>query len=137
MMIAAQDYIEIQNLYALYNHCSDAGDAEGYAGCFTQDGELQVQPRGLSVRSRPKLIEYKHADKADRSALYRRHWNASIHLEQLDADTVRGRAYFIGYNGVPGKLPGMTAHGVYTDTIKKEGGRWLFALRLLVIDGRP
>lgn len=137
MTIAAQDYAEIQNLYALYNHCSDAGDGEGYANCFTPDGEMHVMPRGLVVKSRPRLVEYKHADKAERGGLYRRHWNASIHLEQLDAATVRGRAYFIGYNGTPGKIPSMTAHGVYTDTIKKVGGLWLFALRHLVIDGRP
>ena len=29
--IAAQDYVDIQNLYAYYNLCSDAGDADGYA----------------------------------------------------------------------------------------------------------
>lgn len=135
-MIAAQDYVEIQNLYALYNHCSDAGDGDGYAATFTQDGELQVMPRGLIVKGRADLVAYKQADKADRANLYRRHWNASLHLEQLDADTVRGRCYFQAFNGTPGSLPHMTSNGVYTDTIRKEGGQWRFALRHLAIDGR-
>jgi hypothetical protein len=135
-MIAAQDYVEIQNLYALYNHCSDAGDGQGYADTFTAEGELQVLPRGLIVKGRRDLVEYKHADKADRANLYRRHWNTSLHLEQIDADTVRGRCYFQAFNGTAGNLPHMTSNGVYTDTIRREDGKWLFALRHLVIDGR-
>ncbi|MEI8154537.1 MAG: nuclear transport factor 2 family protein [Hyphomicrobiales bacterium] len=135
-MIAAQDFVEIQNLYAFYNHCSDAGDGPGYAGTFTEDGALQVMPRGLVVKGRANLIAYKQADKAERDQLYRRHWNSSLHLEQVDADTVRGRCYFQAFNGKPGSLPHMTSNGVYTDTIHKVGGRWLFALRHLLIDGR-
>ncbi len=38
--LSAQDYCEIQNLYAHYNLASDAGDAEAYASCFTEDGVL-------------------------------------------------------------------------------------------------
>lgn len=136
MMIAAQDFVEIQNLYALYNHCSDAGDGPGYAATFTEDGELQVMPRGLIVKGRQNLVAYKQADKADRDALYRRHWNSSLHLEQIDGTMVRGRCYFQAFNGTPGSLPHMTSNGVYTDTIRKVDGRWLFALRYLAIDGR-
>jgi hypothetical protein len=136
--ISAQDHAEIHNLYALYNLCSDAGDAEGYAACFTEDGVLEVQPRGLVVRGRAALVAYKQEDKAGRAELYRRHWNASLHLERIDATAVRGRAYYAGYNGVPGSLPSMTSCGVYEDTIRRdaEGGAWRFARRLLVIDGR-
>ena len=32
--ISAQAYVEIQNLYASYNICSDAGDAEGFAAAL-------------------------------------------------------------------------------------------------------
>ena len=136
-MIAAQDYVEIQNLYGLYNLCSDAGDGAGYAGTFTEDGIMEIQPRNKIIQGRADLIAYKLADKAEREHLYRRHWNASLHLERIDADTVQGRCYFQAYNGVPGKLPDVTAHGVYTDTLRKVNGQWRFAKRYLVIDGRP
>ncbi len=136
-MITAQDHAEIHNLYALYNLASDAGDAPTYAGCFTEDGALEVQPRGLVVRGRPALVAYKHADKAGRATLYRRHWNASLHLERIDAATIRGRAYYAGYNGEPGSLPAMSSCGVYEDRLTRGAdGVWRFAHRLLTIDGR-
>jgi ketosteroid isomerase-like protein len=136
-MISAQDNADIHNLYALYNLSSDAGDAETYAGCFTEDGALEVQPRGLIVRGRSALVDYKNADKAGRGKLYRRHWNASLHLARIDATTVAGRAYYAGYNGEPGKLPSMTSCGVYEDRLTQGAdGGWRFAHRLLLIDGR-
>ena len=36
--LTAQDFVEIQQLYAKYNWTLDAGDAEGYASTFTADG---------------------------------------------------------------------------------------------------
>ena len=48
MSLDPRDHAEITDLYACYNHASDAGDAEAYAACFTSDGILRV--RGLEVR---------------------------------------------------------------------------------------
>jgi hypothetical protein len=36
--LTADDYIEIQQLYAQYNIAIDSGHAEGYAATFTPDG---------------------------------------------------------------------------------------------------
>ena len=36
--LSAQDYFEIQQLYARYNIAIDSGDAEGWAATFTPDG---------------------------------------------------------------------------------------------------
>ncbi len=36
--LSAQDYFEIQQLYARYNNAIDSGDAEGWAATFTSDG---------------------------------------------------------------------------------------------------
>jgi len=36
--LTAQDFVDIQQLYAKYNWSLDAGDAEGYASTFTPDG---------------------------------------------------------------------------------------------------
>lgn len=134
-MLEAIDYFTIQNLYARYNLCSDAGDAEGYADCFTTDGELRVMPRGLVVKGRANLVTYKIADKASRADLYRRHVNGSLHLEPLGAGGVRGRCYLQAFNGTPGELPYQTVCGVYTDTILKEDGQWRFSVRDLLVDG--
>jgi hypothetical protein len=130
--VAPADYVEILNLYAAYNLASDAGDAEWYASCFTGDGE---QHGTYDVKGRAALVEYKKKDFAARAHLYRRHWNGSLHLETIDADTIRGRCYLFGYNGDPGALPYMTHAGVYTDTIKRVNGEWKFAERRLRFDG--
>jgi 3-phenylpropionate/cinnamic acid dioxygenase small subunit len=136
--VSAQDHAEIQNLYARYNHCSDAGDAEGYAACFTADGALEIEPRGFRVEGRANLTAYKAQEAAGRAGRYRRHWNGSLHLERIGADTVRGRCYFQGFNGRPGELPVFCDAGVYEDTIVRVDGAWLFARRRLAIDGsRP
>jgi 3-phenylpropionate/cinnamic acid dioxygenase small subunit len=84
---------------------------------------------------RAHLVDYKKKDSQTHTQLYRRHWNGSIHLEQIDEDTIRGRCYLFGYNGEPGTLPHVTHAGVYTDTIRRVDGEWKFAHRKLVFDG--
>ena len=55
----AEAYTAIQNLYARYNWCSDAGDADGYAACFTESGELSLPGVGLHIRGRENLRDFK------------------------------------------------------------------------------
>ena len=133
--LPAQDYVDVQNLYARYNHASDAGDAETYAACFTDDGVLQIDPVGVLVQGRASLVAYKQKDAAGRGGRYRRHWNGSLWLEPVDADTVRGRCYFHGYNGTPGQPPVLADAGVYDDRIVRVGGVWRFARRHITLDG--
>jgi hypothetical protein len=132
--VSAQDYVDIQNLYARYNLTSDAGDPEGYAACFTDDGVLQIDPLGVKVQGRASFVTFKQKDAAGRGSRYRRHWNGSLHLEKIDADTVRGRCYFHGYNGKPGELPVFADAGVYDDRIVRTGGGWRFARRHITMD---
>lgn len=132
---AAQDYVEIQNLYAYYNLVSDAGDAEAYAGCFTDDGVLNINHLKFTVKGRADLIGFKEKDKAGRGERYRRHWNGSIVLETIDDHTVRGRCYLHGFNGLPGSLPELADVGVYEDLIVKVAGEWRFASRTIMMDG--
>ena len=133
--LSAQEYVDIQNLYARYNLMSDAGDAEGYASCFTDDGVLQIDPLGVTVQGRASFISFKQKDAAGRGGRYRRHWNGSLHLEKVDADTALGRCYFHGFNGKPGELPVLADAGTYDDLIVLVGGAWRFARRHLTMDG--
>ncbi len=80
--LSADDYLEIQNLYAYYNLCSDAGDAEGFASCFTEEGVLRIDPAGIRIEGRARLLEFKRADAGRRGGRYRRHWNGSLHLQK-------------------------------------------------------
>ena len=56
--VSAQDYVDIQNLYAHYNLMSDAGDPDGYAACFTDDGVLQIDPLGVKVQGRASFVTF-------------------------------------------------------------------------------
>jgi hypothetical protein len=142
-----RDHAEITDLYARYNHASDAGDAEAYGGCFTVDGVLRV--RGLEVRDgvmrrdpgaefairgREELTAFKRRDHAGRGGRYRRHWNGSLWLSPADGGAVRGRCYLHAYDGERGGLPVLAQTGVYEDTIVRDGTAWRFALRRLTLD---
>ena len=132
--VAAQDYVEILNLYAQYNLCSDAGDADGYADCFSSNGKLELVEAQIKVTGRENFVAFKKRDFAGRPHIYRRHWNGSIHLEKVDDNTVIGRCYLLAFNGEPTVLPHIADCGVYRDEGVKENGRWKFAHRLLKMD---
>ena len=134
LVVTPSEYVEIMNLYAALNHASDEGEADAYAACFTENGELYGTHE---VKGREALAAWKRKDKATRTQLYRRHWNGSIHLEKLDSTTIRGRAYLLAYNGEPGHVPHITHAGVYADTIKQVDGTWKFAVRRLSFDAKP
>ena len=132
--LSAEAYVEIQNLYAYYNLMSDAGDAEGYAGCFTAEGSVEIPALGMAVRGHDDLRAFKEKDAAGRGGRYRRHWNGSLHLEKQPDGSVRGRCYLHGYNGEPGELPRLADVGVYEDTIVRVDGAWKFARRVIFMD---
>ena len=132
--VSAEDYAATQNLYARYNHMSDAGDAEGYAACFAEDGELSIPGLGMSIRGRDDLRTFKQRDAARRGGRIRRHWNSGLFLEAVDGNTMRGRCYLHGYDGVPGEAPALRDIGVYEDTLIRDGGEWRFAKRLITMD---
>lgn len=132
--LAAEDYIEIQNLYAYYNQCSDAGDAEGFASCFAEDGVFRLDSVGIHLRGRAQVLAYKRGDAARRGTLIRQHWNASIHLKRQPDGSVAGRCYLHGFDGQPGKQPVLADAGAYKDRIVKVDGEWKFAERVVTLD---
>jgi hypothetical protein len=132
--LAAEDYFEILNLYAYYNLCSDAGEADGYASCFAENGTLRIDSVGLHIDGRAKLHEFKLADAGRRGGRIRRHWNSGIHLQKQADGSVRGRCYLHGYNGETGKIPDIADVGSYVDRIVKVGSEWKFAERAITMD---
>ena len=68
--LTAQDFVEIQQLYAKYNWTLDAGDAEGYASTFTADG---VFNNNVGHDAIVKFAETFHAG----LGAHVRHWNTN------------------------------------------------------------
>lgn len=128
----SDDHVSILNLYARYNVCSDAGDAKGFAECFTRAGTMT---NGTGVWSgREKLADYKSAEYAPRRDRIRRHWNDNLILEEGVSGEVHGSCYLRAYEGAKGEEPQLTHHGVYEDVLVREDGRWCFQSRKLSLD---
>ncbi|MGE0699313.1 MAG: nuclear transport factor 2 family protein [Hyphomicrobiaceae bacterium] len=132
--LSPEDFAEIHNLYAYYNLCSDAGDADGYASCFAEKGVLRIDGIGLRHEGRETLRAFKRADAARRGTRYRRHWNGSLHLQRQPDGSVTGRCYLHGYNGEPGQPPELADVGSYVDRLVKENGAWCYAERSITMD---
>lgn len=131
-----EEWVAIQNLYAYYNLCSDTGDAEGFASCFTVDGVLDQESRGLVLQGHTAIIEYKRNEAGSRNGKYRRHWNSGLFLNKQMDGSVRGWCYLHAYNGDPGWMPVQQGAGVYDDLIVPVGGEWKFVRRTLTMDAR-
>ena len=132
--LVAQDYTDIQDLYAYYTLCSDAGDADGFVSCFSADGELCIPTLSMSVRGHAGLHRFKSEDKARRKGRVRRHWNSGLHLEHIDSTKVRGRCYLHAYEAPPGLALVLVDMGVYEDTLVYEEGEWRFCRREIHMD---
>ena len=132
--LPSQDFLEIHNLYAYYNLCSDDGDAEGFASCFAKAGVLRIDSIGLRHEGRDNLRAFKLADASRRGARYRRHWNGSLYLKKQSDGSVMGRCYLHGYNGEPGQTPVLSDVGSYVDRLILENGAWCFAERSITMD---
>ena len=63
-------------------------------------GVLELTALGVTVRGYEEFVAWKLKDKAGRDNRYRRHWNNSLHLEQREDGTVRGRCYLISFQRV-------------------------------------
>lgn len=136
MQITVEDRATILDLYARYAHTFDAGDAEGWASCFTSDGTF-VSLAGDTYEGRSALIEWVRQCQAGhaRSGIRTRHWMTN-HLLDADHGEVRGLAYLL--------LLGITQDGpirilmsaVYHDILRVESGQWRFGQRSEELD-RP
>jgi hypothetical protein len=93
----------------------------------------ELQPPFVEVKGFEDLVNYKRSEFDRRGGIYKRHWNGSIFLTQLEPGKVRGRVYLNTYNYAPNQPPVMTS-GVYDDLVVRIGDKWRFARRYLVKD---
>jgi len=69
--LTAQDFVEIQQLYAKYNWALDSGDSQGYAATFTPDG---VFNNNVGHDAIVKFADTFHAGLGS----HVRHWNTNL-----------------------------------------------------------
>jgi hypothetical protein len=115
--LTAQDYTEIQMLYAQYNHSIDSGDVEGYVALFTPDGSFNNNSGHEGLRTFMK----------NRNGGTRRHWNTNL-LITPTPEGAKGAVYLM-FVDVGMKPPAITSAGRYEDSLVKTAQGWRFKQR--------
>jgi hypothetical protein len=127
--LSAQDYFDIQQLYALYNLAIDNGDAEAYAATFTPDGVFNT------YIGHDGLISFIKAWRDHMGGAARRHVNSNLRLSG-DGKEASGQVYLVLLD-IAAKPPAIVATGVYTDHLVKTKDGWRFSRRDVKLDAAP
>lgn len=120
MPTLAEDRDEILQLLYRYNHTIDAGDAEGWADTWTDDGVFDAG--GSVLRGRAELVGFASGVSGMRHVVMNP-------LVDLDGDAAKVRAYLVLLMG--GAI-GMV--GVYQDEVVRTSEGWRFAARVFTPD---
>jgi len=125
--LTTQDYMEIEQLYATYNHAIDSGDADAWAATFTDDGVFNARFTGTEQLKGFIKLWLEKLDGANR-----RHWNSNLKVDAT-AEGANGAVYLILYN-VGVKPVAIATTGMYADTLVKTRMGWRFKTRVVKAD---
>lgn len=127
--LTADDYIEIQQLYARYNNAIDSGDGEGYAATFTPDGVFN------NFNGHDALVGFIKNWREKMGGANRRHWNTNLVITPT-ADGASGTVYlFLMDVGV--RPPTIGTAAKYEDQLVKTANGWRFKKRVTKGEGPP
>jgi hypothetical protein len=122
--LTAQDYAEIEQLYAQYNLTLDGNDAEGWAATFTPDGSF------MNYAGRDGLLSFAKAWHARMGGSTRRHWNSNLRITG-DGTKAEGTVYLML---VDVATKSITGTGTYKDALVKTPQGWRFTKRVVNLD---
>jgi uncharacterized protein (TIGR02246 family) len=129
---SVEDRLAIQDLFARYMWALDGGDADGILDCFTIDGALESPAIGRregqdGLREFATRFSRFHANGAQL-----RHIISNIRCE-VDGDRAKARCYLVVYLTRNGGSR-LLGPGHYDCDLRREGGRWLFETRRVLMD---
>jgi hypothetical protein len=127
--LTADDYIEIQQLYANYAHALDKGEGGRFASTFVLDGEFtggRGPGRGGEVRN-PIKGEDALLKMGSRGGL--RHFNANLVITPIP-EGAKGSVYLLLFNArnIPATI---VETAIYEDTLVKTAQGWKFKKRVV------
>ena len=128
--LTTQDYIEIEQLYATYNHAIDSGDAEAWAATFTPDGSFNTRFTG-----KEGLMGFIKLWREKMNGANRRHWNSNLRITP-SAEGANGTVMLMLLD-VSTKPPSIASTGMYTDVLVKTPNGWRFKTRVVKGDAPP
>ena len=136
----AADRLAIRELVEAYAHCADRRDAKGQMSLFTRDTHFVVY---LNARDPTPSQELHSRDALAPVFDDLNQYAATMHfvgqstILTLSGGRATGEAYTLAHHltvdGSTRRL--MVAALRYLDTFRKTDGGWLFAERLLYVDG--
>jgi len=124
----AQDFVEIQQLYAKYNWSLDSGDAEAYASTFTPDGVFNTNA------GHDAIVKFANTFHAGLGA-HVRHWNTNLMITPT-ADGASGQVYLVLVD-FANKPPTIATSASYSDELVKTAQGWRFKKRQTKGDTAP
>ncbi len=127
--LTADDYIEIQQLYAQYNMAIDSGDAEGYASTFTPDGVFN------NFNGHDALVGFINRWKDQMNGGNMRHWNTNLAIKGTP-DGASGAVYLLLVD-VSKRPPVIASAAKYDDQLVKTPQGWRFKKRVTKGEGPP
>ena len=126
--LSADDFVEIQQLYAKYNWTIDAGDSEGYASTFTPDGVFNTNVGHDAIK---KFADGFHAG----LGAHVRHWNTNLLI--LPTPTGASGQVYLVLVDFGTKPASIAASASYTDELVKTAQGWRFKKRATKGDVAP
>ncbi|HKR37985.1 MAG TPA: nuclear transport factor 2 family protein [Steroidobacteraceae bacterium] len=125
--LTTQDYVDIEQLYATYNHAIDSGDGEAWAATFTPDGTFN------KFSGHDQLVGFIQQWKEKMNGGNRRHWNTNLRIEP----SKDGASASVFLMLVDVSTKGIVATGMYNDTLVKTASGWRFKTRQTKMDAPP
>jgi len=122
--LSTQDYIDIEQLYATYNHAIDSGDGEAWAATFTPDGTFN------KFTGHDQLVGFIQAWKEKMNGGARRHWNTNLRI----VPSKEGASASVFLMLVDVSTKSIVATGMYNDTLVKTAQGWRFKTRATKMD---
>ena len=127
--LSAQDYFEIQQLYARYNIAIDSGDAEGWAATFTPDGVFNT------FSGHDALVGFIKTWREKLNGATRKHWNNNLQVTGNSKEASATTYLMLVDFGT--KPPSILMTGSYTDSLVKTKDGWRFTKRMTKSDVTP
>ena len=127
--LSAEDRLDIMETIARYSRCIDEPRWDDLPGLFVPDCFVDCGPLG-QYRGTEGVAQFVATLKSIGQMM--RHYVANVTIEG-DGDRARTHAYVLALVGPgPGKL--NITSGFYEDELVKQGGRWLFQSRRVLLD---
>ena len=140
--------LEIAEFYADYVHCLDADELERWPDFFVEEARYRITSAENHEAGLPLGLIYatSRAMLKDRVAALReaniyepqryRHLVSAIKLLKDEGETVAATANFLIVRTMQDGEMTVFAVGRTLDTLRREGGSWKFAEKLVILDSR-